>query len=289
MDPRVIEIPRLLRLILVRGIIVNFRSHKSAAAYRKIWTEEGSPLLINSQRLADRTAAVLGDGYVVELAMRYGSPSVEDKLQQLHRQGVRDLVILPLYPQYSGSTSGSTFDALASSLRRFRWVPTLRFINSYYQRPSYIAAIADSIRQHWQTNQRAQKLLMSFHGLPQKLISRGDPYLMQCKDTADNVARELGLADDQWMLVFQSRLGAETWLQPYCDETLKALPKQGIKSVDIVCPGFSADCLETLEEIAVENRDYFLEAGGERYTYIPCLNDQQAHADLIAEVVRDQV
>ncbi|NNC99527.1 MAG: ferrochelatase [Gammaproteobacteria bacterium] len=289
MDPRVIEIPALLRFILVKGIIINFRSHKSAATYRKIWTEEGSPLLTNSQRLAERTATVLGDDYIVEAAMRYGKPSITATLRKMHEQGIRELVVIPLYPQYSGSTNGSTFDALASALRRFRWVPKFHFINSYYQRKSYIAAIANSIEDHWAINPRAEKLVISFHGVPQKYITRGDPYQMQCTETAENLARVLGLADDEWMLVFQSRFGAEPWLQPYCDETLKLLPSQGVKSVDVVCPGFSADCLETLEEIDEENRAYFLDAGGESYSYIPCLNDHQLHAELMAEIVRDNV
>lgn len=287
MDPRVVEIPRLLRLILVRGIIVNFRSHKSAANYRKIWTEEGSPLMTNSVRLTSAVAELLGDNFSVELAMRYGKPSIDEKLKLLHAKGIREIVFLPLYPQYSGSTSGSTFDAIAASFKRFRWVPKLHFINSYYQHPSYIKAIADSIKIHWQKNQKAQKLVMTFHGVPQKFISRGDPYYQQCQSTAQLVADMLELNDDQWLLVFQSRLGAESWLQPYCDETLKALPKEGITSVDIICPGFSADCLETLEEIDCENREYFMQAGGQQYSYIPCLNDSQHHAKLLSEIVQE--
>lgn len=288
MDPRVIEIPSLLRFILVRGIIVNFRAHKSAANYRKIWTEKGSPLMINSVGLANKTAELLGSNdYVVELAMRYGKPSVAEKLEVLQQRGIRNLLVIPLYPQYSGSTNGSTFDAVAKALRKFRWVPGLQFVDSYYERPEYISAIANSISRHWEQNGRGQKLLMSFHGVPQKYITRGDPYQSQCVETAKQVAAALKLSEDEWMLVFQSRFGAEAWLQPYCDETLKSLPGQGITSVDIVCPGFSADCLETLEEIDGENREYFLQTGGERYSYIPCLNDSQEHAELISAIVRD--
>ncbi len=286
MDPRVIEIPKLLRLILVRGVIVNFRSHKSAAIYRQIWAEEGSPLLINSQKLSDKVANILGDDYVVELAMRYGKPSVSEKLSKLHEQGIRNLIIIPLYPQYSGSTNGSTFDAIGTALSKQRWVPNMNFVNSYYQNEYYIRAVGDSIKTHWEKHGRAQKLLMSFHGIPKKYITKGDPYEAQCQESAQRIADYLELKEDKWQLVFQSRFGAEEWLQPYCDQTLKQLPDQGIKSIDIICPGFSADCLETLEEIDGENRHYFIDAGGEEYRYIPCLNDSDAHANLMSEIVR---
>lgn len=286
MDPRVIEIPKLLRAILVKGIIINVRSHKSAATYREIWTENGSPLMINSVGLGDKTAALLGDDFDVEVAMRYGKPNIAEKLQTMHDAGVRNVIVIPLYPQYSGSTNGSTFDAVGKALSKQRWVPNLRFVSDYYRHDSYIKAIGDSITAHWQTHDRKQKLIMSFHGVPKKYITSGDPYQSQCKDTAQRVADYLQLKGDDWMLVFQSRFGAQEWLQPYCDQTLKSLPEQGIKSVDMICPGFSADCLETLEEIEGENKEYFMQAGGEEYSYIPCLNDSQAHAALMAEIVR---
>ncbi|GHA11197.1 ferrochelatase 1 [Arenicella chitinivorans] len=285
MDPRVIELPALFRTILVKGIIINFRAHKSAATYREIWTEEGSPLLINTQGLGDKTATLLGDEYQVEIAMRYGQPSVEEKLRKLHNAGTNNLIVIPLYPQYSGSTNGSTFDAVAKALQKFRWVPNLKFVSHYYDQPAYIQAIADSVKSHWDTFGRAQKLIMSFHGVPKKYITKGDPYQQQCQATALAIAKKLALKDDEWMLVFQSRFGAQEWLQPYCDETLKSLPAQGIKSVDMICPGFSADCLETLEEIEGENKEYFMKAGGEDYRYISCLNDSPAHAALMADIV----
>ena len=288
MDPRVIEIPKLLRMILVKGIIVNARSHKSAATYREIRTENGSPLLINSLNLGSKTQEKLGDDFEVEVAMRYGKPSVAEKVAALHEKGVRKLVVIPLYPQYSGSTNGSTFDALGAALSKQRWIPKLNFVNDYYQYSSYIKAIGDSITKHWQEHGRKQKLIMSFHGVPQKYITRGDPYQSQCKETAHAVAQYLNLAEDDWMLVFQSRFGAEEWLQPYCDQTLKSLPGKGITSVDMICPGFSADCLETLEEIEGENKEYFIEAGGKEYSYIPCLNDSDSHAALMAEIVNNQ-
>lgn len=289
MDPRVIELPRLFRAILVRGIIVNFRSHKSAAAYREVWTDDGSPLLINSLNLGQKVGSLLGDNFQVEVAMRYGNPSIDSKVKELHKSGVRKVIAIPLYPQYSGSTNGSTFDAIGEAFKKQRWVPNFQFISDYYQQETYIQAIAESIKSHWEKHGRKQKLLMSFHGVPKKFTLRGDPYEFQCKESAKKIANYLNLKDDEWILVFQSRLGAEEWLQPYCDQTLKSLPSQGVKSVDIICPGFSADCLETLEEIDGENKEYFLEAGGESYSYIPCLNDGDLHAELLKNIVASNV
>jgi len=287
MDPRVIELPRLFRAILVKGIIVNFRSHKSAATYREIWTDDGSPLLINSLNLGRKTAELLGDNFELEVAMRYGKPSVTQKIRALHQKGVRKIVVVPLYPQYSGSTNGSTFDAVSHALNAQRWVPSVNFVSDYYQYDSYIKAVGDSVLNHWEKHGRNQKLVMSFHGVPQKYVTRGDPYQSQCATSARRIADYLNLSDDEWQLVFQSRFGAEEWLQPYCDQTLKSYPAQGIKSVDMICPGFSADCLETLEEIEGENKEYFLEAGGEKYNYITCLNDSDSHARLMSEIVKE--
>lgn len=288
MDPRVIELPKLLRWILVRGIIVNFRSHKSAAIYRKIWTEDGSPLILNCESLGEKIAAELGDEFEVEVAMRYGNPNVAEKIAALHTTGVRKLVIIPLYPQYSGSTNGSTFDAIAAAMKKRRWIPSMNFISDYYQHHGYISAIGDSIKKHWQIHGRKQLLLMSFHGVPKKFTQRGDPYEWQCKNSAQRIANYLELDSSEWKLVFQSRLGAEEWLQPYCDKTLKSLPADGVKTVDIVCPGFSVDCLETLEEILQENKEYFLQAGGEDYSYISCLNDSDDHAKLLSTIVKER-
>ena len=286
MDPRVIEIPKLLRLILVRGIIINVRSHKSAATYRQIWTEQGSPLLQNSQNLSNKVSELIGEDYHVEVAMRYGKPSILSKVKKLHEAGINKIITIPLYPQYSASTNGSTFDAVARALSRQRWVPNLVFVSDYYKYDSYIRSIGESIKAHWNENGRAQKLIMSFHGIPKKYVLKGDPYQAQCIDSANRIAEYLDLQEQDWMLVFQSRFGAQEWLQPYCDQTLKSLPKQGIKSIDIICPGFSADCLETLEEIEEENKEYFLESGGEQYSYIPCLNDSNDHAELMVEIIK---
>jgi len=224
MDPRVIELPKLFRAILVKGIIINVRSHKSAAAYREVWTEQGSPLMLNTVGLTDKVR------------------SMQEKLSALHKNGVRNIIAIPLYPQYSGSTNGSTFDAIGKAFSKQRWVPNLKFVSDYYQRKSYIMAIGDSIKTHWAEHGRNQKLILSFHGVPKKYITSGDPYYSQCKESAQDIADYLQLNDDDWMLVFQSRLGAQEWLQPYCDKTLQELPQQGVKSVDIICPGFRADC-----------------------------------------------
>jgi ferrochelatase len=219
--------------------------------------------------------------------MRYGSPSIEEKLCKLHDVGIRKIIVIPLYPQYSGSTNGSTFDAVSRALSKQRWVPDLHFVSSYHHHESYIRSVGNSIKEHWNRQGRAEKLIMSFHGVPKKFIDNGDPYLAQCEDSAQRIASYLQLEKEEWMLVFQSRIGAQEWLKPYCDETLMTLPAQGIKSVDIVCPGFSADCLETLEEIQIENGNYFKSAGGEHYHYIPCLNDSAEHAALMADIIHN--
>lgn len=286
-DPRVIELPAFFRNLLVKGIIINVRSHKSAATYREIWTEQGSPLLLHTKELSEAVQKKIGDKqYMVDFAMRYGKPDIKQKVQKLHTKGCRKLIIIPMYPQYSGSTTGSVFDDVANALQQQRWVPDLKFINEYYQNPLYINAICTSIKQHWKEHGQAQKLIISFHGVPQRYVENGDPYQQQCEQTAQAIAKQLKLKDDEWKLVFQSRFGKEPWLQPYCDETLKALPDSGIKSVDMICPGFAADCLETLEEIEQENKEYFEEAGGEEYRYIKCLNSSDDHVKLICDIIK---
>lgn len=285
-DPRVIELPTLLRQFLVRGIIVNIRSHKSAAAYREVWTKEGSPLMVHSQNLTNKVQTELGDNYIVALGMRYGEPSVDIAFKQLHNAGCRKVVIIPMYPQYSGSTTGSIMDALGATLRKQRWVPELHFINAYYENVIYIKALTDSVSKHWEKHGKADKLIFSFHGIPQRYIKNGDPYQAQCEATVSAVVERLGLQPDQWLLVYQSRVGKEPWLQPYCDKTMASLPQNGVSSVDVICPGFSADCLETIEEIDQENREYFLGSGGKQYRYIPCLNSSDSHVELVASIVR---
>jgi len=221
--------------------------------------------------------------------MRYGEPSITTVIERMLNQGVRKLLVLPLYPQYSGSTTGSTFDALGKDFARRRWVPALRFIDDYYNHPAYIEALANSIRTHREQHSAADLLLFSYHGVPQRYIDGGDPYYCECLETSRLVAQSLGLQQSEYRGVFQSRFGREPWSQPYTDETLKSRPAEGVKSVQVVCPGFAADCLETLEEIGIENRDYFLAAGGERYEYIPCLNSAPAHIEALGQIVEDQL
>lgn len=284
-DPRVIELPNLLRQFLVKGIIINVRSHKSAAAYRTVWKEEGSPLLINSKNFCNKLQGSLGTDFHVEMAMRYGNPSIESAIEKMHAQGIRKLITLPMYPQYSGSTTGSTMDALGDALKVQRWVPQMHFISDYYANSHYIAALANSIEAHWKANGKAEKLIFSFHGIPKRYVNNGDPYQEHCERTVKAVVEKLELKSDNYLLVYQSRVGKEPWLEPYCDKTMQQLPMQGINSVDVICPGFSADCLETIEEIAEENKEYFLEAGGKEYNYIPCLNSDDAHIDMANNIV----
>jgi len=277
-DPRVIELPGLLRQFLVRGIIINVRSHKSAAAYREVWTEDGSPLMIHTQQLTEKLGTTLDDSFEVTFGMRYGKPSIEKALAELHEKGCRK-------PQYSGSTTGSIMDAVGTALKKRRWVPELHFINSYHTNPHFINALAESIQQHWDEKGKAEKLVFSYHGIPQRYVKNGDPYQQHCEETTALVTQKLGLSESDYIQVYQSRVGKEPWLQPYCDKTMQALPTQGVKSIDVICPGFSADCLETIEEIDQENREYFIEAGGDDYRYISCLNSSDNHVKVLTDIL----
>jgi ferrochelatase len=292
-DPRVVEIPRLLWWFILNGIILNVRPARSAAAYRTVWTDEGSPLLLHTRAQADGVRARLterfGDRVTVDFAMRYGQPSIGRGLQRLFDAGARQLLVLPLYPQYSGPTGGSTFDAVAEDFVGRRWLPDFQFVASYHDAPGYIEALAASVREHWSREGRAERLLFSYHGEPRRYLDEGDPYHCQCHKTTRLVAESLGLGEDEYLTTFQSRFGREEWLKPYTDESLRELAAQRVRSVQVVCPGFSADCLETIEEIGVENRDYFLEAGGERYEYIPCLNASDAHVEFLTDLVSQRI
>ena len=288
-DPRVVEVPRAIWWFILNGIILNIRPKRSAAAYSTVWTGEGSPLLIHTRNQAEALAQRFGDEAVVDFAMRYGEPAMPDVLQRMIDRGVRNLLVLPLYPQYSGPTTASTFDAIADDFTGRRWLPGLRFVTHYHDHPAYITALADSIRDYREEHGSADKLLFSYHGEPRRYLDEGDPYHCECLKTTRLVAEELGLAEGEFTSAFQSRFGREEWLKPYTDETLKALPGEGVSSVQVICPGFSADCLETLEEIAVENRDYFLEAGGQHYAYIPCLNSSKSHIDALEMIARQHL
>jgi ferrochelatase len=288
-DRRVVDLPPLLWRPILEGLVLTTRPRRSAHAYGRIWTAEGSPLLAISRRqeaaLRERLA---GRGVAVALGMRYGRPSIPEAMQALRAAGVGRLVVLPLYPQYSSASTASTFDAVAEVLRRWIAVPEVRFIDHYHDRPWYVRAVAEGIRQAWRTEPPAAHLLFSFHGMPKRTEAAGDPYAAQCRDTAQRVAAELGLSEDRWSLSFQSRFGAAEWLQPYTDRTLGALGAKGI-DVDVVCPGFSADCLETLEEIALTDRDLFLAAGGRRFRYIAALNERPDHIEGLAELIEAQL
>lgn len=277
-DPRVVELPRLLWLPILHGIILNTRPAKSAAKYATIWTLEGSPLKVHTERQAKLVKGLLGErgrkDLLIDWAMRYGNPSIPAVLDRLVAAGADDILILPLYPQWAGSTTGSTEDAVAAWSRRRASPPAIRWIEAFPTDPGYIGALAASVREHWAAHGRGDKLVMSFHGIPQRSVDRGDPYADQCRATAQALAAALNLPPDQWLATFQSRFGAAKWLQPYTQPTLEALARSGTKSVDVICPGFPSDCLETLEEIAMECREAFLHAGGEAFHYIPCLNER---------------
>ncbi|MFC3114519.1 ferrochelatase [Cellvibrio fontiphilus] len=285
-DPRVIEIPRVIWLLILHGIILRVRPRKSAALYKSVWTSEGSPLLAISKQQQAAIQNELGDGYSVKLGMRYGNPSIASALRELQKEAVRKIIVLPLYPQYAGPTTGSTFDAVATELKNWRWVPELHFINNYCDQPLYVEALANSVREHIEKNGLPQKIIFSYHGMPKRYLTSGDPYFCLCQKTTRLVQEKLGLDKNICLTSFQSRFGREEWLKPYTDEILEQLPKDGIKDIAILSPAFSADCLETLEELAVENRHAFLEAGGEKYAYIAALNDRPDHIRALAALLK---
>ncbi|OXY82131.1 ferrochelatase [Oceanimonas doudoroffii] len=287
-DYRVVDLPRSLWCPLLHGIILPFRSPKVAKLYQSIWWPEGSPLMVVSRRQQAALQKALQDEGIdvpVALGMSYGEPSIASAWQQLKEQGVDRVIVLPLYPQYSVSTTASVFDSWARLMKKERLVPALRFVHNYHDFSGYIGALADSVRAHWQEHGRGDLLLLSYHGIPKRFENQGDPYGQQCHRTSELLAEELGLEPHQWRTTFQSRFGREEWLKPYTDETMKALPKEGVKKLDVICPAFSADCLETLEEIAEQNQELFIKAGGEQYRYIPALNDNPAHIRMLVDLV----
>ncbi len=289
-DPRVIEYPRWLWWLILHGVILRIRPRRSAHAYAKVWEERGSPLRFGSEALAtglqaEITRQLPQAPVKVALAMRYGEPSVRNTIEQLQREGVRRLLILPLYPQYSATSTGSVLDAVADTIKKMRWPPELRTINDYHDDPAHIEALAQNIEQWWAANGRGDKLLMSFHGIPERYLHEGDPYFCQCHATARLLRDRLQLSEQQMLLSFQSRLGRERWLHPYTDATVRELGAAGVCTLDVVCPGFAVDCLETLEEIAMQNRDFFVGAGGKNLRYIPALNDSEGQVRSLASLV----
>ena len=288
-DPRVVEIPRVIWLPILYGFILPFRPSRSAEAYGKIWTSEGSPLLHISEDIMRSLTQKLSQRFAgpvhTALGMSYGSPSLPSALDKLHAAGARRIIVLPLYPQYSGTTTGSVFDAVTAALSKRRWVPEVRFVNHYHDSPGYIAALAASVSDYWSQNGRGDKLLLSFHGIPKQTFLNGDPYHCQCLKTARLLASSLELSEDDYYVTFQSRLGRAEWLKPYSDETIAELGQGRLARLDVLCPGFAADCLETLEEMAMQNAEIFRESGGGEYHYIPALNARDDHVSFLARLV----
>jgi ferrochelatase len=288
-DPRVIEIPQFLWQIILKGFILQIRPRRSAKNYSSIWTDEGSPLLSIAKKqliLLRKEIKSNHPNTVVELAMRYGKPSIENALKKLQNQQVRRLLVLPLYPQYCAATTASTFDAVTKVLQKWRWIPEFRFINQYFEEKDYINALSNSINEFWKINGKPKKIIFSYHGIPKKYHINGDPYHCYCLKTTRLVKEKMNLKDDEVITTFQSRFGRQEWLQPYTSQTLMKLPSQGIKDINIISPGFSADCLETLEELEEENREYFEKAGGKVYRYIPCLNDSPMHISMMSNLIK---
>ncbi len=288
-DPRIVELPRWLWRLILHGIILRFRPAHSAALYAKIWTAEGSPLQTGTTALAEHLQTALRaqrpGPIVVRHAMRYGKPAIGAILRELQQGGARRVLVVPLFPQYSGTTTASVLDAVTAELATWRWVPELRFVADYHANARYIEALARSVEAHWQRHGRAQKLLLSYHGIPEKYFRAGDPYFCQCQATARRLRERLDLGADELIVGFQSRVGRAKWLKPYTETILANLPGAGVKHVQVLCPGFAVDCLETLEEIAIRNHARFLHSGGERFEYIPALNASEDHVGALAELI----
>jgi ferrochelatase len=287
-DPRVIEVPKPIWQLILQGPILTFRPSKSGAAYKKIWTDEGSPLLVYTKAQAEKLRARIGsETLIVDFAMNYGNPSIASKIDLLKEQGCDRICIVPLYPQYSAATTASVNDRTFAKLKTMRWQPAIRTAASFHDRPAYIKALAASIKAHVDgLDFTPDKVIMSYHGIPKAYFDKGDPYHCHCHKTTRLVREALGWSEDYAMTTFQSRFGPTEWLKPYTDTTLEALPEQGFKKVTVVSPAFISDCIETLEELAMEGRDEFMHAGGTHFSVAPCLNDSEGGIDVIEDVVR---
>ena len=294
-DPRVVEIPRPVWWLILNGIILRVRPRRSAEKYASIWTADGSPLKVHVERQAKLLRGFLGQAghqLIVDYAMRYGRPSIPETLSRLKAGGCTRILLLPLYPQYAASTTATALDAACAWLQRVRNQPELRTVRSFADHPGYIAALAASVREHWTASGRpdgSYRLIMSFHGLPRYTLDKGDPYHCECQKSGRLLAEALCLAAEQYQVCFQSRFGRAEWLQPYTAPTLKALGKQGVQRVDVICPGFPADCLETLEEIAIEARAEFINGGGKEFHYVPCLNERDDWIRALADIAASQL
>ncbi len=292
-DRRVVELPRLIWWPVLYAYVLRTRPEQSAAAYRKIWTDQGSPLLLHSKDIAhllqEKLSARLSGATHVEIGMSYGSPSIETALDNLYQHYIRRLLVLPLYPQYSGASTGSAFNSVTAALQRRRWVPELHIINNYHDTAGYISALAASTRDFWDLHGRGERLLFSFHGMPRRTLDEGDPYHCQCQKTARLVANSLELQQGSWHVSFQSRLGREEWLRPYTDEVMASWGAEKLDKIDVISPGFSADCLETLEEIAIRYAGDFASAGGGELRYIPALNARDDHVSFLSRLIERNV
>ena len=288
-DPRLVELPRPLWLPILHGVILPLRPRRSAHAYRKIWTPEGSPQLVILRQLARELRVALTEAQAelagVEIGMCYGQPSIPTALAALRDAGAQRVIVLPLFPQYAGVTTASAFDRVTAELRRWRWVPEIRFVNEYHASPGYIDALRASVLEHWRSHGRAEHLLMTFHSMPVRCFENGDPYHSQCQNTARLLAQTLALGEREWSVGFQSRFGFEEWLQPYTDELVRRHAAGGMRRLDAICPGFAVDCLESLEEIAIRARDTFAAHGGDALRYIPALNDRAEHVKFLAQLI----
>jgi ferrochelatase len=289
-DPRVVELPRLVWLPILYGLILPFRPRRSARKYRKIWSSSGAPLLDLSEKLRTELTTTLAQKMLaplsIELGMLYGGdPTVPQALSRLRESGAQRILVVPMFPQYCGATTGAVYDQVNKELRRWRWLPELRYVAEYHDYPGYIDALRSSVQQDHEARGKSQHLLMSFHGIPERFFHKGDPYFCKCQKTARLLADELMLRDDEWSVSFQSRFGPDGWLKPYTSTVLDEMPGRGIRHVAVICPGFAVDCLETLEEIEMENRDRFIHAGGEQFRYIPALNDRIVHARFLADLI----
>jgi ferrochelatase len=292
-DPRLVEIPRAIWLPILHGFVLNTRPGKSAQKYASIWTSEGSPLRVHTEKQAKLLRGYLGlkvrMPLTVEFAMRYGHPSIADVLARLKSEGCERVLVLPMYPQYAAATTASALDEVAEFLRRTRNVPEIRLVKHFHDHPSYVGALAGLVQEHWRQAGRPDKLVMSFHGLPRFSLARGDPYHCECHKTARLLAERLELAESHWQIAFQSRFGRAEWIKPYTASTLADYGRHGVRRVDVICPGFVADCLETLEEIGIEGRKIFLGAGGREFHLLPCLNERDDWIRALADIARQHL
>ena len=284
-DPRIIEVPKIIWWFILNIFILNFRSFNSARLYKSIWTDGGSPLLVNCLKIKEKVQKSLPSNYQVALGMRYGNPSIKSALNELKEANCRDIEVITLFPHYSATTVGSIFDAVSTEIKSWRWVPSVKFLNSYHDNPLLIEILSERIQKSFDSQGKPDKLVFSYHSIPKKYFDSGDPYHCLCQKTSRLIAEKLSLDEKDYITAFQSRFGPSEWLKPYTSETMKSLPKEGIKSVQVVSPGFGVDNLETLQEIDIENKEYFEDAGGENFHYIPCLNDDDDHVEFLISLI----